>query len=179
MTSTTASARRLSLGLLLWALVAPASLSLMGCFYDDEEPACDVTPGMASETRDLELGRYEYGAVTTFVPYAQGEEVYRDRGEQGGSHLTVALRFAAMPGDGVEERCMLATYESRGEVGEDGEAGFSEFVVRRRFQRSGDFWESVVIDTGARNGRLDVLVRVEDNMVRGSGSVRLAVVVER
>lgn len=178
--SSSSSARRASLGLLLSVIVVLASMSTMGCAPEEEvDLSCEVTPGSATETRDLELGRFmSIDRVSTFAPLVEGEEVYRDYGDQGGSHLTVLVRFPALPEEGLEDRCMLISYERQGEVGEDGEENFREFVVQRRFRRTGDYWESGVIDTGAGFGPLDVLVRVEDNMVMGSGEVGL-VLVER
>lgn len=174
-----------SLGLLLGSLVAVTSMSLMACWGPDPEPQppCAVTPGLASETRVLEMGELvrEYDRetdTTTYVwsPFVGYQEVPQTRGGQGSNMLSFYARFPASPEEGTEDRCMLVTYQRRGMVGEDGEENENEFTVRQRLRNVNGYWRLLVQDVAPRNGPVDVLVSVEDNIVMGSVEMSLVVI---
>lgn len=175
---------RTCLGLLLGTLVALESMSLMACWgpEPDPPPPCEVTPGLATETRVLELGVWvdEYDTETgrrarVWRPLVANQEVERILGGQGADMLSLEARFPALPEDGIEDRCMLITYQRRGEVGEDGEASVFEYTVTRQAGLYGGSWAFSVQDIDA-DGRIDVLVSVEDNALMGSAEASLVVI---
>ncbi|MFK8001289.1 MAG: hypothetical protein AB8H86_16965 [Polyangiales bacterium] len=177
--SVTRRACSVSLGLLLSCLVALESMSLMGCLGPEPEPPppCEVTPGLATETRVLELGVWvqESSSTRVWTPLVANQEVEKVQGGQGADMLSLEARFPALPEDGIEDRCMLITYSRQGEVGADGEANDFEYTVTRQASVRDGRWGFSVQDIDALGG-VDVLVSVEDNVLMGSAEASLVVI---